>query len=96
MAAGMGAGVAAIFRAPLAGALFAAEIMYRSPDFESEVIMPAVLASITAYCTFGIVFGWQSLFTLPPKVIGMFSFTDPWGLLPYLVLAIFMAVLAML
>src|SRR5262249_61693819 len=31
MAAGMGAGVAAIFRAPLAGALFAAEVLYRSP-----------------------------------------------------------------
>jgi CIC family chloride channel protein len=40
MAAGMGAGVAAIFRAPLAGALFAAEVLYRSPDFESEVIIP--------------------------------------------------------
>src|SRR5262249_31760442 len=57
MAAGMGAGVAAIFRAPLAGALFAAEVLYSSPDFESEVIMPAALASITAYCTFGLVFG---------------------------------------
>ena len=41
MAAGMGAGIAAIFRAPLAGALFAAEVLYRSPDFESEVIIPA-------------------------------------------------------
>jgi CIC family chloride channel protein len=48
MAGGMGAGVAAIFRAPLAGALFAAEVLYRSPDFESEVIIPAALASITA------------------------------------------------
>src|SRR5262249_31059076 len=43
LAAGMGAGVAAIFRAPLAGALFAAEVLYRSPDFESEVIIPAAL-----------------------------------------------------
>ncbi len=56
MAAGMGAGVAAIFRAPLAGALFAAEVLYRSPDFESEVIMPAGLASVMAYCTFGLAF----------------------------------------
>ena len=31
MAAGMGAGIAAIFRAPLAGALFAAEVLYCSP-----------------------------------------------------------------
>ena len=61
MAAGMGAGVAAIFRAPLAGALFAAEVLYRSPDFESEVIIPAGLASVIAYCTFGLVrFGWAA------------------------------------
>lgn len=52
MAAGMGAGIAAIFRAPLAGALFAAEVLYRSPDFESEVVIPAALACITAYSTF--------------------------------------------
>src|SRR3954454_10259324 len=65
MAAGMGAGVAAIFRAPLAGALFAAEVLYRSPDFESEVVIPAGLASVTAYCTFGLAFGWGSLFTTP-------------------------------
>jgi CIC family chloride channel protein len=96
MAAGMGAGVAAIFRAPLAGALFAAEIMYRSPDFESEVIMPAVLASITAYTTFGMVFGWNSLFSLPEELIKQLSFDDPTRLVPYLVLALFVAVLAML
>ena len=32
MAAGMGAGIAAIFRAPLAGSLFAAEVLYWSPE----------------------------------------------------------------
>jgi chloride channel protein, CIC family len=53
----MGAGVAAIFRAPLAGALFAAMVLYFSPDFESEVIMPSALASVAAYCTFGLAFG---------------------------------------
>jgi CIC family chloride channel protein len=62
MAAGMGAGIAAIFRAPLAGALFAAEVLYRSPEFEPEVIMPAALASVVSYCTFGLFFGWQPLF----------------------------------
>ena len=41
MAAGIGAGVGSIFRAPLAGALFASEVLYRDPEFESEVIMPA-------------------------------------------------------
>jgi CIC family chloride channel protein len=62
MAAGMGAGIAAIFRAPLAGALFASEVLYRSPEFEPEVIMPAALSSVVSYCTFGLFFGWQPLF----------------------------------
>ena len=62
MAAGMGAGIAAIFRAPLAGALFASEVLYRSPEFEPEVIMPAALASVVSYCTFGLFFGFHPLF----------------------------------
>jgi CIC family chloride channel protein len=96
MAAGMGAGVAAIFRAPLAGALFAAEVLYRSPDFESEVIIPAALSSVTAYCTFGMVFGWQPLFSLPPELVNALTFNDPLRLVFYLILALFLVVLAML
>jgi CIC family chloride channel protein len=96
MAAGMGAGVAAIFRAPLAGALFAAEVLYRSPDFESEVILPASLASVTAYCTFGVAFGWAPLFTLPPQVLSALTFNNPLHLLSYLLLALFLVVLALL
>jgi CIC family chloride channel protein len=48
----MGAGIGAIFRAPLAGALFAAEILYRETDLETEVIVPAATASIVAYTVF--------------------------------------------
>jgi CIC family chloride channel protein len=96
MAAGMGAGVAAIFRAPLAGALFAAEVLYRSPDFESEVIIPAGLASVAAYSTFGLVFGWQPLFALSPELLTLLSFNNPLALLPYTLLAVCMVVLAAL
>jgi CIC family chloride channel protein len=95
MAAGMGAGVAAIFRAPLAGALFAAEVLYRSPDFESEVIIPAALASIIAYCTFGLYAGWEPLFTIPKPVLAVLTFSDPLQLLLYTVLALFLVVMAM-
>jgi len=95
MAAGMGAGVAAIFRAPLAGALFAAEVLYRSPDFESEVIIPAALASISAYCTFGLAFGWAPLFSLPPQLVEQYHFTNPLHLVSYVLLALFMVILAM-
>ncbi|MCK5695835.1 MAG: chloride channel protein [Desulfobacula sp.] len=82
MAAGIGAGVGSIFRAPLAGALFAAEVLYRDPDFESEVIIPAGISSVVAYCTFCLVFGWGSLFDSPD-----FIFQNPLELGPYLVLA---------
>ncbi|HEY7330871.1 MAG TPA: chloride channel protein [Gemmataceae bacterium] len=102
LAAGMGAGIAAIFRAPLAGALFAAEVLYRSPDFESEVVIPAALACITAYCTFGMVFshwtgvGWKPLFDMPASMMESTTFTDPFHLVPYLLLALFVVLLAML
>ncbi len=52
LAAGMGAGVGAIFRAPLAGALFAAEILYSDSEFESDVVAPAAMSSITAYTVY--------------------------------------------
>jgi CIC family chloride channel protein len=83
MAAGIGAGVGSIFRAPLAGALFAAEVLYRDPDFESDVIIPAGITSVVAYCLFCLVFGWGSLFDSPP-----FKFQNPLELGPYLVLAL--------
>lgn len=54
LAAGMGAGVGAIFRAPLAGALFAGEILYRDADIESDVIVPAAISSIIGYCVYSL------------------------------------------
>ena len=87
MAAGIGAGVGSIFRAPLAGALFAAEVLYRDPEFESEVIIPAGISSVVAYCLFCLVFGWGSLFESPP-----FKFQNPLELGPYLVLALVLVV----
>lgn len=87
MAAGIAAGVGSIFRAPLAGALFAAEVLYRDPEFESEVIIPAGISSVVAYCLFCLVFGWGSLFESPP-----FKFQNPLELGPYLVLAIVLVI----
>jgi CIC family chloride channel protein len=52
LAVGMGAGIGAIFRAPLAGALFAAEILYRGADLEGDVIVPAAVASTVSYSVF--------------------------------------------
>ncbi len=83
MAAGMSAGVGAIFHAPLAGALFAAEVFYRELDLEFEVIIPAVISSTVAYATFASCFGWDPLF-----LTGNYTFTNPLELLPYLILAV--------
>ncbi|MGM0454277.1 MAG: chloride channel protein [Thermodesulfobacteriota bacterium] len=88
LAAGIGAGVGSIFRAPLAGALFASEVLYRDPDFESEVIIPAGISSVIAYCLFSLVFGWGTLFESPA-----FTFKNPLELGPYVVLAVVLAVL---
>jgi CIC family chloride channel protein len=91
MAAGMGAGIAAIFRAPLAGALFASEVLYRSPEFEPEVIMPAALASVVSYCTFGLFFGWQPLFGKLDV-----GFSGPTELIGYAALIPVVVILAMI
>jgi CIC family chloride channel protein len=70
-------------------------VLYFSPDFESEVIIPAGLASVTAYCTFGLAFGWKPLFG-PPEVLNALTFNNPLQLVPYSILAAFLVVLAML
>ncbi len=82
LAAGVGAGIGSIFRAPLAGALFASEVLYRDPEFESETIIPAGISSVVAYCMFCLVFGWGSLFQAPDC-----HFSNPLELGPYIVLA---------
>jgi CIC family chloride channel protein len=88
MAAGVSAGVGSIFRAPMAGALFAAEVLYRDPEFESEVIIPAGISSVVAYCVFCLFFGWGALFETPP-----FHFENPLELGPYLILSLVLVAL---
>ena len=87
LAAGMGAGVGAIFRAPLAGALFAAEILYREAEFESDVLIPSVLSSALAYCVYCGKFGFGHLFELDTAE---FVFGDVLELGPYTLLALFL------
>ena len=45
-------GVGALFTAPLGGALFAPEVLYKNPEFEGEAIIPCIVSSIVAYTTF--------------------------------------------
>ncbi len=88
LAAGMGAGVGAIFRAPLAGALFAAEILYSESDFEADVVIPAATASIIGYSVYSQSLPeeirFAPLFALRPELAP----GSPLELLPYAVLAL--------
>ncbi len=61
LASGMGAGIGAIFRAPLGGAVYAAEILYTG-DFEPEVFVPGIIASVVAYSVYSSIFGFHTLF----------------------------------
>jgi len=45
--AGAAAGTGAMFRTPLGAALYAVEVLYQD-DFESDAIVPSVIASVTA------------------------------------------------
>ena len=50
--AGCAAGIGAIFRCPLGGALFAAAVLYREPEFEADGIVPGFIASVVGYTAF--------------------------------------------
>lgn len=80
--AGCGAGLSAIFRAPLGGALTAIEVLYKE-DFETEALIPAIISSITAYIIFTLFFGSQPIFHFPG-----YAFSDPRELIFYTVLGL--------
>src|ERR1019366_316459 len=61
LVAGTAAGMAAVFRTPLGAALLAVEILHRD-DFETDALIPAVLASVVSYSTFIAFFGERTLF----------------------------------
>ena len=61
MAAGAAAGVAAIFKAPATGAVFAIEVPYQD-DLARRVLLPALVAAATGYLAFVAVNGTERLF----------------------------------
>ncbi len=84
MAAGLAAGIAALFQAPLAGAIFGFEIFYSSSDIEYETVLPCFIASALSYTIYACFFGWGSLFTLPTT----YMYANGIRLIPYFILAI--------
>jgi CIC family chloride channel protein len=73
LVAGAGAGVAAIFKAPATGAVFALEVPYHD-DFARRMLAPTLIASATSYLAFVAIHGTAPLLAVtgsPP-----FSFKD--------------------
>ncbi len=83
--AGCAAGLGAIFRAPLGGALTSIEVLYKE-DFEAEGIIPCIISSVTGHAIFATIFGHEAIFDLPH-----IQFTNPLELLFYAILALICA-----
>ncbi|HVX95381.1 MAG TPA: chloride channel protein [Polyangia bacterium] len=84
MISGVAAGIAAVFRTPLGAALLAVEVLYRD-DFESDALIPAVLASVTAYSVVISIFGESTLFAHPGRFPFLIRHLWLYGLLAVLV-----------
>jgi chloride channel protein, CIC family len=90
--AGAGAGIGAVFRAPLGGALFAVEVLYREIEFESAALVPTFVASIVSYSIYCALSGkWGAIFRVPEV-----KFNHPLELLLYLALGIVCALMGIL
>ena len=61
MAAGVGAGIGSIFKAPFGGALLSAEVLYKH-DLESEALFPSFIASVVGFSIYGSWAGWTPVF----------------------------------
>ncbi len=91
VAAGIGAGIGAIFKAPLGGALLAAEILYLH-DLEVEALIPGLIASIVGFSVFGAFFEYTPIFGAMPQI----GFNQPIQLIYYALLGIVCGVMGIL
>ena len=80
---GVGAGIGAIFRAPLGGAVLGTEILYRD-DLEPDALLPSLVASIVGFSVFGAAEGFTPIF----GTLGTPQFDHPVQLVYYAVLGI--------
>jgi CIC family chloride channel protein len=85
--AGVAAGISAVFRTPLGAALLAVEVLYRD-GYESDALIPAVLASVVAYSVVISIFGESTLFAHAPRFAFVPRHLPLYGLLAILVAAL--------
>lgn len=93
--AGVAAGIAAVFRTPLGAALLAVEVLYRD-GYESDALVPSVLASVVSYSVVISVFGESTLFAHAPRFPFVPSHLPLYGLLAVVVAALAAAFAAVL
>jgi len=61
---GAAAGLGAIFRAPIGGAMFAVSVLYVY-GMEYDLILPVIISSVTSYLVFSSFHGFEPLFNAP-------------------------------
>lgn len=83
VAAGIGSGIGAIFKAPFGGALLSAEILYKR-DFEADALFPSFIASVVGFAIYGAWAGWTPVFGSG----GHYQFTHVSSLVGYLILGV--------
>ncbi|MFG0329975.1 MAG: chloride channel protein [Phycisphaerales bacterium] len=83
LVAGCAAGIGAIFRCPLGGALFATSVLYSDPEFEADAMVSSVVASVIAYSTFMF---FRGLGEPLLQNVSDLTFGAPIELLPYAIL----------
>jgi CIC family chloride channel protein len=84
VALGIGAGIGAIFAAPLGGAVLAASITYRD-DFDYRCLLPGFITSGTAYAVLGAFLGFDPLFGY---IDAEYRFEKAWPLLWFVVIGV--------
>ncbi len=80
LVAGAAAGVAAIFKAPATGAIFALEVPYRD-QMARRMLLPALVASATGYLTFVALSSTSPIFSFTDerRVASLFDYVDLLG-----------------
>jgi len=85
---GAAAGISATFNAPIAGALFAAEVVVG--NFAVAQLSPIVISSVVATVVSRFVLGNHPAFPVPP-----YELVGPWELLPYMVVGLVAGIVAL-